>query len=121
MSAGLTMPFSTRSDSSALTRSAMSDGMACAVCRGCAPSTGDCAIAVVGANAAAPSAARLKNPRRPTLSDDFSAMNDSVRAPAYARTGVQEKSHEVCDRRGSSCLRGAQLLIALTALFERVA
>src|SRR6185312_6991891 len=55
-----------------------------------------------GANAAAPNAARLRKPRRPTASGDFSAMDDSVRAPAYVRTGVQEKSHEVGDLRGSS-------------------
>src|SRR6185312_6689091 len=101
MSAGFTMPFSTSSDSSALTRSAISDGISWPACRGC-PASGDCAAAVVGANAAAPNAARLRKPRRPTASGDFSAMDDSVRAPAYVRTGVQEKSHEVGDLRGSS-------------------
>src|SRR5499427_4727908 len=79
MSAGFTIPFSTSSDSRAFTRSAMSDGTTCDACRGWSESVDRCAPAV-GAKAAAPKAARLRNPRRPTPSDDFLVINDSAEA-----------------------------------------
>src|SRR5215831_13055766 len=80
MSVRFTIPFSTSSDSSAFTRSAMSDGTTCdAACRGWPVSMDPCATVVAGTKAAAPKA-RLRNPRRPLASDDFLAMDDSVGA-----------------------------------------